>query len=651
MFGAVRKLFQRPTAPQGVEVPSAAAPDWRKQGNEALARGDLEAAANLYRQGTTLPPGSAIAWLNLGYTQLELLQREAARESLRQAESLLAATAPELPDVWALMGRERQECGDWAGAETAYRRVVERVPTHELVWRELGQVCEKQRRYEDAQLAYTRAVALRGDFELAVRDLARLLLRLERDEEALPLIERCLASPQPDPADHVLHAHALWRSGRLVDGLAAADRGVAAGAGEPALHMRGILLTTLGRAEEGLACQAEVLARNPKSVLALVDSARALMRLGRFDEALARLDRALEIEPGRRDALSNKAIIFVEQLRCHEALALVENELGGGADTPDAAFLAGVVHLQLGDLKRGFEGYEARWGLWRNGAVRRKPRFAVPEWSGEPLENRSILLYVEQGLGDTLQFLRFVPEVARRAGRVWLEVQSPIWPVLPELPPNVELVRPDQRREINYVLSILSLPRVLGTTMETLPNKVPYLRVPPDRRAYWQQRLGPRKAMRVGMVWSGNPDQNNDHHRSIALERFLPLVPSGVEFFSLQKVVREGDRDALASFPGGISHFGEELANFGDTAALAAEMDLVISVCTSVAHLAGGLGLPTAVLLCHSPDWRWLLEREDSPWYPTARLFRQPRTGDWETVIEQVMAYVAERAKALEARR
>jgi tetratricopeptide (TPR) repeat protein len=649
MLSAVRRLF-RSNAKESLAAPEAPiGSTWQARGNEALARGDLRRAAECYREGTVPAPGQPVAWLNLGFVQLELQQHDSARESLLRAERMFDASSPQLPDVWALLGRERQERDDWASAEREYERVVARVPTHELVWRELGQVREKQERLAEAEDAYVRAVALHGEFEPALRDLARLLVRMERSGEALPLINRCLKLPQPHPEAHLLQACAFLQHGQLEQSLDAVDRALAAGADRSALIMRGTLLASLRRFSEALECHDDVLARDAAAVESWVDSARALVELGRFEDAFERLSRAQALQPGRAATAATKAWALMRHARPTEALAVLQNEVPRGVrQGAEAAFLEGYLHLQLGELQRGWPGFEARWDTKSRGVNVKRPDFGVPQWKGEPLSQRSILVYCEQGLGDSIQMLRFLPQLASAARKVWLRLQAPLWPTLGTLPSNCSLVREGTLPEqLDFACPLMSLPGSLGTSLETIPAAVPYLKVPQDRLVLWRQRLGPRTAgLRVGLVWSGNPDQTEDHNRSIPLHKFLAYIPEGVEFVSLQKAIRPTDADALRAFAC-LRHFGDELKDFGDTAAVASQMDLVISVCTSVGHLAGALGLPLAVLLCHSPDWRWMLDRDDSPWYPSARLFRQPAPGDWDSVIAAVMTYVRERATAI----
>jgi glycosyltransferase involved in cell wall biosynthesis len=303
-----------------------------------------------------------------------------------------------------------------------------------------------------------------------------------------------------------------------------------------------------------------------------------------------------------------------------------------------------------GDLAKGFEEYEWRWRT--SDMAKSKLDVPQPEWDGSPLDGRIIFLYAEQGLGDTLQFARYAPMVAERGGRVILECQSEIASLLRGLA-GVEqvVVRGEQRPPFDVHASLLSLPHLLGTTLETVPAEIPYLTVDPARVAAWGEYLDAEAeaGLRVGLVWGGNPDHKADRRRSISLDALAPLaqVP-GVHFFALQKGPAAVQADTP---PEGLklTNLGPLLGDFVDTAAVLEHLDLVITVDTSVAHLAGALGRPFWGLLAVAPDWRWLLEREDSPWYPTARLFRQESFGDWSAVVERVAKSLAELAPAKSA--
>ena len=295
----------------------------------------------------------------------------------------------------------------------------------------------------------------------------------------------------------------------------------------------------------------------------------------------------------------------------------------------------GLSLLTLGDYRRGFQKYEARWQ--RTGMPRRKS-LGKPLWLGEyPLARKTILVHAEQGLGDTIQFARYAPQLARGGAKVVLEVQPELVALLSRVEGVASVVgRGDALPAYDVHCAAGSLPLALHTELSTIPANVPYLAASDQRVARWRERIASQPSPRIAVAWSGRADHANDRNRSITLERFAPLLAAGQgSFVSIQRELRDGDADTLARLPC-VTHVGDALADFDDTAAVMALADLVIAVDTSVVHLAGAMGRPVWVLLPFQPDWRWLLDREDSPWYPTARLFRQSRTGDWDGVIAQV---------------
>jgi hypothetical protein len=285
-----------------------------------------------------------------------------------------------------------------------------------------------------------------------------------------------------------------------------------------------------------------------------------------------------------------------------------------------------------GRYARGWAEHEWRW-QYRSFPA--SPRHTdSPSWRGDALAGRRLLTWAEQGLGDTLQFVRYTRLLAQRGANVVLEVQPELLRLMRESLPEVEVVaRGTVPRRFDLQAPLLSLPHLLDTRVETIPADVPYLHAQPERVAAWAQRLGePDGRLRVGLAWAGSPSFQNDRQRSLPVRHLAHLAEiPGVEWFSLQKNPAEPP-------PLELSDWTTELVDFADTAALMMHLDLVISVDTAVAHLAGALARPVWVLLPHPPDWRWFLDRTDSPWYPTARLFRQPRSADWSTVMHDLTA-------------
>ena len=406
--------------------------------------------------------------------------------------------------------------------------------------------------------------------------------------------------------------------------------------GDPEILFKlGNAFLELGRINEALASFDEALAKNPSLVGALVNRGNTLLRFNRPVEAIESYDRALALMPSHPQILVNRGHALRRLDRPVEALAELTSAIAGAPEFPEAHFEAALARLTLGDFETGWQEYEWRW---KTGSFVDKQRaLRAPQWHGEvPLSGKTILLHAEQGFGDTIQFIRYAPLVAERGARVICEVQPELVQLLSGLEDQFESIaivaQGGKLPPFDLHCPLLSLPLAFGTGLETIPARMPYLTASPARQQYWRDRLlqcGPR----AGFVWSGSSGHKNDANRSIPLASFAALLertPFGC--FSLQRDLREGDREELRKIPN-LVDLGPELADFTDTAAVISQLDVVVSVDTSVAHLAGAMGKPVVILLPYAADFRWLRERQDSPWYPTAKLLRQPAFGDWDSVI------------------
>jgi Tetratricopeptide repeat len=360
-----------------------------------------------------------------------------------------------------------------------------------------------------------------------------------------------------------------------------------------------------------------------------------LADLERHAEALASFERAIALRPGYARAFYNRGNSLRELHRHRDAVDSFERAIALEPDYASAHWNLADCHLLLGDFARGWSEYEWRWKLKQREAVRRD--FPQPLWLGSsPLKGRTILLHSEMGLGDTLLFCRYAKEVAALGAKVVLEVQPALFPLLANLEGAAEVLPVGAALpDFDCHCPLMSLPLAFRTDLYTVPASVPYIRSDPARVAIWRSRLGDKTGPRVGLVWSGSSALRNDH-RSMALAQMLPLVRDWAQWISLQKEVAESEIGLLASRVD-VRHFGGELRDFADTAALVELMDIVVTIDTSVANLAGAMGKTVWILLPFNPhDWRWMLDREDSLWYPTARLFRQSAVGDWPGVIRRV---------------
>jgi Tfp pilus assembly protein PilF len=406
-----------------------------------------------------------------------------------------------------------------------------------------------------------------------------------------------------------------------------------------ALDRRAIMCSKRGEHAEALRLIQAAMRANPRSGETASDMGAILERMGRLDEAKDSYERALVLRPNQPVPHNGRGLALAAKGRYQEAIAAFTRAIEIDPGYADARFHRALSLLVVGDFATGWDEYEWRWAVGDTKAVR--PNFPIPDWNGEPLAGKGIYLYVEQGFGDAIMFARYAPLVAARGATVLFCVRPPLKPLLAGLPGVIVGVPGDQGPRCHYMCPLLSLPRIFKTRLETIPADVPYIRPLPERAEKWNARIPDDGKLKVGLVWAGGRDYKADHVRTIGSNSFAPLLDNaGVRYFSLHTELRDEDAARMAARPD-IVHFGSELADFADTAAVISRLDLVISVDTAVAHLAGAMGKPVWLLLPFTPDWRWLLGRDDSPWYPTARLFRQPRIGDWPSVIARVREALA----------
>jgi tetratricopeptide (TPR) repeat protein len=430
--------------------------------------------------------------------------------------------------------------------------------------------------------------------------------------------------------------------GRFEEALASYDRAhVIAPDDLEALNGRGVALLRLDRIAEAIASYDRVLAVDPAHIDALGNRGNALLRLNRPQDAMASYEAALKRAPRHPRLLTNHATALRRLDRPHEALMCLSRALAANPDFAEARFVESLVKLTLGDFGAGWRAYESRWATAAFAARRRN--FTPPLWLGDrSLAGKTILLHGEQGCGDTIQFVRYAPRVAALGAKVILEVQ----PELARLVARIEgvgtvVARGKPLPAFDFHCPMMSLPLAFATTLETIPADVPYLSAPPAYARKWAQRLPKSGLPRIGIAWAGNPNFRHDRARSVGLTRMLPFLSrTDVQYVGLQRDLRDGDAEILWNNPQ-VEHLGNALETFADSAAVIASLDLIISIDSATVHLAGALGKPVWVLLPYSPDWRWLLDRNDSPWYPTARLFRQARVDDWSGVVESVTEELA----------
>jgi tetratricopeptide (TPR) repeat protein len=498
--------------------------------------------------------------------------------------------------------------------------------------------------------ALARAVALRPDHADARNNLGNALVELGRPAEAVPHYRAARAiRPRHAPTEYNL-GNALLAAGQPAEAEPHFRAALALDPGHAgALNNLGNALRALGRAAEAVDCYRAVLALKPEFAGTHNNLGSALLALHRPADAANCFVEALRLNPDYAEACNNLGGALLALDRPEQAIPLFRRALALDPEQVQARFGEGLALLALGRYAEGWVAYESRWldPRFRDG-VR---TYDGPPWQNPPgsdVAGRTVLLHAEQGLGDTIQFARYAPMVRRLGARVLLEVPRPLLALLRGLADRV-LPEGADLPPYDTHCPLLSLPLAFRTEVSSIPASIPYLFADLTLRAAWTQVLGPHERWRVGIAFSGSPDHPEDALRSIPAERMLrALTVPGVELHVVQKDIREADAAVLGQHPGVRVH-ADRLTDFAETAALLSLLDLVVSVDTSLAHLAGAMGLPVWVLVQHNADFRWLRGRDDSPWYPTARLFRQAEPEHWDGVLARVAE--ALRAKAESAPR
>jgi len=582
-----------------------------------------------------------------------------------EALALLSGRLPEGPPAHVLeaaghnnRGVALAEAGDSEGALACYDQALALDPDHAEAWSNRGNSLQLLGRTEAALESYDRAIALNPDYGAAYANRGFAYEKLDRMKLAIADYDRAIALLPHLVGVMINRGNALIGQQEPELALASFDAALARDLSDTpavlieALNGRGAALNDLDRFDEARAMFDQVLQIEPLHIGALANIGAALHRMDRFEEAQAMHLRVVALNPNEAVAHYNLGTSRMELRQLWPALLSFTRAQELRPHYVEAHWNASLCRLTLGDFERGWPEYEWGWPANQRGMrdYGQQPRLSLESWVGaEPIEGITLLMHAEQGMGDTLQFCRYARLAHARGATVILEVQSPLVRLLARMP-EVSLVvemgadlPPFDRRT-----PMLSTPLAFGTTIETVPAEVPYLVADPERTRVWRQRLDAFPGRKVGLVWSGDPRAHQkaahklDKRRSMRLEQMAALgAVSGVTFVSLQK---GSPASQAAAPPAGmiLLDWTEELDDFADTADLVAALDLVISVDTSVAHLAGGLGKPTWVLSRFDGCWRWMAERPDSPWYPGLRLFRQPTRGDWAPAMFQL-------ARALES--
>ena len=682
---------------RAIELLPSAAPYYSNLGATLRELKQPELALNAFRKAIDLKPDYAEAYNNQGNALRALRRDVEALDSYQRATALRANYA----EAWFNWGVALVDLGRHAEATSKFERAVEISPGHWRAWMALGDLQRRLGDLQGALRQYEHAAGIKtASLEPRLRQ-AETLLSLGRGSDALVVCESCLGDQPDnaralylrgfihqtqdrtdlaiadydlallfDPSNALAYLHrALARAaiGQLDIALEDFDQAIQLHPRNADAHChRGVALSKMNRLDEAAAAFDQAIQLNPKHAVALVQRANARVKAGQLSAALNDYRAAIDIDPNNSDFHFNRGFALQEADQLDDALKsyqaalrldphnkAAQNNIAALLQTLDrldeafehfdraielghteARWNKGVALLLKGDYAEGWPLYEARWdaGL---GLVHTP--FLEPRWTGtQDIKGRTILLHPEQGFGDTIHFCRYAPMVADLGANVILEVP----PRLVELAKTIRglhsvIACGDERPSFDYHCPLLSLPLAFKTTLKSVPAHVPYLTATNERIAEWNQLLGSKSRRRIGIVWRGSPHNKNDRYRSMRLEEFAPIFAANFDFYSIQKDVTTDEQRVLVEY--GVHDLSTKQRDFADAAAICQLMDIVVTVDTAVAHLAGAMGMPTWILLCHAPDWRWMLHRTDCPWYPTAKLYRQLALNQWASPVNQIL--------------
>jgi tetratricopeptide (TPR) repeat protein len=570
-------------------------------GSATIGLGQLDEAIGHLQEAQRLNPTHAATYDNLGIALVKLDRLDEAVEFFQQALQFDSNNV----DTYLNLGIALTKQGKLSDAELIYERAIRRWPGSAIAHFQLGNLLKERNQLDEAFACYQRALLISPNDPRILNNLGVVLLARGQLDDAVVAFQQAIRI-KPDFAGAFSNLSNTFREqGRIDDAVSSCRRAVELEPNSPEAH------NSLGT---------------------------ALLELGQPHEALEHVQHALRIKPTHTIALINQTSVLLELGKQQEALESADGAVNTQPEFPEARMNRSIVRLKLGNFAEGWSEYEWRWQT-RNFAQR---HLSQPRWDGSPLAGRTILLHFEQGLGDTLQFIRYAPLVKQSGGRVIVECQEALQQVLSSAPGVDQLIVQGQPLpEFDVQAPLMSLPSILGTTLDTVPAQIPYLFADRDLEQQWRDELRKIRGFKIGIVWQGNQQHKKDRQRSFPLVCFAGLAHTpGVQLISLQKGPGTEQIPAAATTVPLIdlgNQLDEATGPFMDTAAIMRSLDLVITADTATAHLAGALGVPLWLALAISADFRWLVDRDDSPWYPTMRLFRQTRSGDWRGVFEQMV--------------
>jgi len=581
-----------------------------QQAGNCLAQAKYDEAIALYEKCIEADPSVMSNYWKLGLALLLQGRDEEAQACWLSAilegnQAEIEERTKELIHILETEGIKRLETGKYKQAKIIYLQIIEQSPNNPIAYKNLGNAAFNQGKLEEAIAYYQQGIELEPNDAITYYHLGNAFHQLDSLSEAIACYQQSLVI---DPNSAIV------------------------------LNNLGNALQRQGKFEQAIACYQQSITLEPNDALTYNNLGSVFNALNKLEEALACFQKGLILEPNNIEAHNNIARFYQEQRQYDRAITYCDRAIEIDPDYVNAQWNRSLIMLRLGNFQRGFIEYEWRWKR-KETPPRLLPK---PIWDGSNLAGKTILLQAEQGMGDMIQFIRYVPELVKLGGHIIVECHPPLVRLMQNIAGVEKVVAiGDTLPEFDVYIPLLSLPRILGTTPETIPAKIPYLK--PGESVSFKLETPGDNCLKVGLVWAGNPKHSDDYKRSSSLKYFQRLfnIPN-IAFYSLQKELKSAELKEISA-PINLVDLSSKINDFADTAAVIAQLDLVITVDTAVAHLAGAIGKPVWVLLCYNADWRWMTEREDSPWYPSVRLFRQNQRGDWQ----EVMARVSEALKQL----
>jgi FkbM family methyltransferase len=608
--------------------------DLVQQAIELHRQGEIVEAEAIYRARLEQEPRHAMALNMLGAAAYQQGRHGEAEQLISRAIEI----DPNLVSAWSNRGLALHSLGRFDEALSDFDRAIQIRPDHADAWNNRGMVLRSLKRLDEALASCDRAVQLRPDHPETLNSRGLVLRDLKRFHEALASYDRALElKPSSDALNN--RGNVLSDLKRLGEALASFDRALQLQPDLPrVMNNRGNALRELNRLEDALACFERALQLRPDYPEALSNRGNALRDLDRPEEALASYDRAIALKPAYAQAHYNRGHALQDLKRLDASIASFDRALELEPHYSEARAMRGIIRLLAGRYREGWPDYEYRWHF--SESVGRPPAINAPVWRGENLTGRRIAVYSEQGIGDIIQFARYLRLLVQQGAEVTFVAPVKLVRLLRSATAGIRVVTSVDAQEVfDFQCALMSLPLRFGTELSSIPNGVPYLAAEDDLVSLWRERIGSR-GFKIGINWQGRPGVPVDKGRSIPLTAFAPLaaVPN-VRLISLQ---RKYGLEQLEHLPAGMNvellsdEVESGLDEFIGTAAVMNCLDLVVTCDTSIAHLAGALARPTWLAVKHVAEWRWMLDRDDSPWYPTIRLYRQRTRGDWDSVLHEM---------------